>query len=83
VLLGLDGALPERFAPTVGIDPVTLARIGEQGDLTSNSGTVPMGGTSSLHLDAEESLTVGELSRLTSAVAEELVERLIAAFPKH
>ena len=36
-----------------------------------------MAGTSSLRLDAEESVTVGELSRLTAAVAEELVERVI------
>lgn len=83
VLLGLDDALPERFAPTVGIDPTTLVRIGERSDLTRNSASLPMAGTSGIRIGAEESLTVVELSRLTTAVAEEMVERVIAAFPRH
>src|SRR6266508_4235527 len=81
-IFGLDDALPERFAPTVGVNPTTLVRIGERSDLTSNSASLPMAGTSGIRIDAEESLTVAELSQCTTPVAEELVERVITAFPR-
>lgn len=42
-----------------------------------------MSGTKNIRVDAEESLKIGDLSRFTAAVAEELVERVIAKFPRY
>lgn len=81
ILLGLDHALPERFVPTAGIEPVSLVRAGERGDLTSNSASVPMTTARHIRTDAEETLTTDELSRLGHLVAKELTERIVAAFP--
>jgi SEFIR domain len=81
ILVGLDGMLPEQFAPAIGIEPTSLVRIGERSDLTSNSASMSMSNTKNIRIDAEESLTIGELSRSATAVGEEMVERIIAGSP--
>jgi hypothetical protein len=83
ILVELDGMLPEQFAPAIGIEPTSLVRIGERSDLTSNSASMSTSNTKNIRIDAEESLTIGELSRFTTAVAEEMAERVIARFPHY
>jgi hypothetical protein len=82
ILIGPDNLLPEQLAPAIGIEPTSLVRIGQRSDLTSNSAPMPMSNTNHIRIDAEESLTIAELSRFGTAVAEEMVERLIARFPR-
>lgn len=82
ILVGLGNVLPEQLAPAIGIEPTSLVRIGQHSDLTSNSATMPMANTNHIRIDAEESLTIAELSRFGTTVAEEMVERLIARFPR-
>lgn len=83
ILVGLDDMLPEQFAPAIGIEPTDLVRIGQRSDLTSNSASMSMSNTKNIRIDAEESLTIEELSRSATAAAEEMVERVIARFPQY
>ena len=83
ILIGLDDMLPEQFAPAIGLEPADLVRIGQRSDLTSNSASMSMSNTKNVRIDAEESLTIGELSRSATAIAEEMVERVIARFPQY
>jgi replicative DNA helicase len=57
-------------------------RIGQRSDLTSTSARMSMSNSNHIRIDAAESLTVAELSRFGATVAEEMVERLIARFPR-
>src|SRR5262249_12983848 len=82
ILVGLGDMLPEQLAPAIGLEPTSLVRIGQRSDLTSNSAPMSMSNTNHIRIDAEESLTIKELSRFGTAVAEEMVERLIAGFPR-
>jgi len=79
-LLALDAPLPHAMVPTAGIDPVSLVRVGEVSDLTSNVGSLTMNPRNQIRLPAEEWLTVAEINGHTAAVATELVERLLATF---
>jgi hypothetical protein len=83
ILVGLDDMPPEQFAPAIGIEPTDLVRIGQQSDLTSNSASMPLANTKNIRINAEESLTIGELSRSATTVAEEMIERVIAKFPQY
>lgn len=83
ILIELDDMLPEQFAPAIGIEPTSQVRIGQRSDLTSNSASMSMSNTKNLRVDAEETLTIRELSHSAAAVAEEMVERLIAKFPRY
>jgi hypothetical protein len=83
ILVGLDSTLPERFAPAIGIEPTSLVRVGQRSDLASRSASMPMSNSKNIRVDAEEALTIRELSLSAPAVAEELVERVIAKFPRH
>ncbi len=83
VLVELDSVLPKQFAPATGIEPTSLVRIGERSDLTSRSASMSMSNTEHLRIDAEEALTVTELSHSPTAVAEELIERVVARFPRY
>ena len=83
MLVGLDDMLPEQFAPAIGIEPTDLVRLGERSDLTSTSASMSMSNTKNIRIDAEESLTIEELFRAATAVAQEMVERLITKFPRY
>ncbi|MFD5823846.1 SEFIR domain-containing protein [Lentzea sp. NPDC060358] len=83
LLLELDDALPDQFAPAIGIEPTNSVRIGHRSDLTSNSASMSMSNTKNIRIEAEESLTIGDLTRSATAVAQEMVERLITRFPQH
>lgn len=83
MLIGLDDTLPAQFAPATGIEPTSLVRIGQQSDLTSNTASMPLSSVENIRIGAEECLTIGELSRAATAVAEEMVERIITKFPRY
>jgi hypothetical protein len=83
ILVELDDMLPKQFAPAIAIEPTSLVRIGQRSDLTSNTASMPMSNTKNIRIDAEESLTIGELSRSATTVAEEMVERVTARFPQY
>lgn len=76
-LLDLDAPAPAEIAPTIGLDPASMVNVGKREDVTSNRAFLSML-QGAVHLPADESLTTAEVRAHTAAVAEELVERLVA-----
>ncbi|MEO6087088.1 MAG: SEFIR domain-containing protein [Umezawaea sp.] len=79
-LLSLDLAPPLRFAPAVGLEPLSLVRIGTAADLTANSGRLHPGLPAHVRVPAEEAYTAEHLRGAVDQVAEELAAHLIEAF---
>jgi hypothetical protein len=79
-LLSLDLPVPPRFAPAVGLEPLSLVRIGTWADLTANSGRLHPGLPAHLRIPAEEAYTAEHLRGAVGEIAEELAAHLIEAF---
>jgi SEFIR domain-containing protein len=79
-LLSLDLALPLRFAPAVGLEPLGSVRIGTWADLTANSGHLHLSQPAHIRIPAEEAYTPEHLRGAVVEIAEELAARLIEAF---
>ncbi|SDY45004.1 SEFIR domain-containing protein [Amycolatopsis xylanica] len=78
LLTGIDLPLADSVAPTIGMDPVGLVRLGRP-DPSATTITFPLQQRVRIRFDAEESIPSEALRHSAGAVAEELTARLATA----
>ncbi|MFD8499284.1 hypothetical protein [Amycolatopsis sp. NPDC059657] len=76
LLTGIDLPLADSVAPTIGLDPVGLVRLGRPDPATHS---IPLQERVRIRFDAEESVPADALRHSAHAVADELTARLAAA----
>jgi SEFIR domain len=80
LLTSLGLSAPLRVAPTVGLEPLDLVRIGQREDMNSTTAALHTAYPKHIRLPADEAVTFADLRGSIGDVAEELASRLIATF---
>jgi len=80
ILSGLDLPAPDRYAPALGIQPLSSVTLGQVNTMPRHQAAMNVSAPPHLRVQAEESLPADDVRRLSREVAEELTARLLAAF---
>ncbi|HET6711025.1 SEFIR domain-containing protein [Amycolatopsis sp.] len=82
LLLRVSLPLPDSFAPAIGLEPVSLTRLGKLSEATANSASLPVNPPERIRVGTEEAYLAEDLRRSRQEVAEELAARLAVAFTR-
>ena len=80
ILTGLNIPSPPRYAPAVGVQPVTSVTLDNVNAMPRHQASMNLSAPLFVRVPPEESLPADHIGLLTREVAEELTARLLAAF---
>ncbi|WP_370948939.1 hypothetical protein AB5J62_15655 [Amycolatopsis sp. cg5] len=79
LLTEIELPLADSVAPTIGLDPVGLVRLGRPDPAAADQHAIPLQERVRIRFDAEESIPAEALRHSANAVADELIARLASA----
>jgi hypothetical protein len=76
MFMDLSFAMPSRVGFALGIEPVSMVRLGRISEASANRASIPTGRQERVRVEPDDAVSVDDLRGMTRIVADELVARL-------